>query len=63
MSAKLRNALLAGFGTAMLCTLLAWAGGYDFDTRNFLVGYGLFCALAVSAFAAQTAWSETEGDK
>lgn len=36
----------------VFCASLAWLSGYDFDTRGFVVTYGVLCSVAFGVWVA-----------
>ena len=46
-----------------VCALVAWLGGFNFDRRDFWVGYGFFVALFFSVAATAFVAINTEGAK
>ena len=46
-----------------VCALVAWLGGFNFDRRDFWVGYGFVVALVFSAIATGFIAINTEGAK
>lgn len=43
---------LAFVGTALVGLFVVWCGGYNFDTRNVDVAFGVLAILAASILAA-----------
>ena len=46
-----------------VCALVAWLGGFNFDRRDFLVGYGFLVALVFSISVTAFVAVNTEGAK
>lgn len=46
-----------------VCALVVWIGGFNFDRRDFWVGYGFLLALVFSALATGFVAINTEGAK
>lgn len=46
-----------------ICALVAWLGGFNFDRRDFWVGYGFVVALFFSFFATKFADTTLKGEK
>ncbi|VVE76538.1 hypothetical protein PCA31118_05233 [Pandoraea captiosa] len=62
----LRSIFAAILGFAAGCAViagLAWAGGYNFDTRNPDVAFGCFMALVFGVAVASAAYMAAEERK
>lgn len=56
MKAKITRALTV---CAISC-FIAWMGGYDFDTRNGVVGYWALVTIVFAALAAFLPWDDLQ---